>query len=253
MNPGKISAVFLLVICLADAGHSQNLIVNGDFRAGNTGFSTGYGFVTSGESVTPGTFGIRTNSQDFNPNYSTFVDPAGDGGPMLLLDGYAPGTPAWSETINVSPNKNYLFSGWATPSDPPNAAVLQFEINGAQIGGQYPLTSTIAWTNFSNIWFSGANTQATLSISDENTSYEAAGDDFALDDLSFGLFPELTIHLASHQAVLSWPTNNNYSLQSTTNLLSAWSAVTNVPVATNGQFIVTNLLARPQKFYRLSQ
>jgi hypothetical protein len=41
------------------------------------------------------------------------------------------------------------------------------------------------WVQFSSPWNSGTNTTATLSIIDTNGNYDASGDDFALDDISF--------------------------------------------------------------------
>ncbi len=52
---------------------------------------------------------------------------------------------------------------------------------------------------------------------------------------------------------ISWPNNaNGYNLESTTNLTSPfWSPVTNQPVSSGGNFIVTNALTLPRSFYRL--
>jgi hypothetical protein len=178
---------------------------------------------------------------------------------MMLLDGSTTTTVAWSETINISTNTDYTFSGWATSSDPLNPATLQFKVNGIQLGGGFPLTTNVVWTNFSNVWFSGTNQQATLAIYDINANYINAqgggGDDFALDDLSFGvLYPTLLINSANTNVVLTWPTNAiGFTLQSTTNLAPAvWNPVSPAPVIVNTNNVVTNAISGTQMFYQLS-
>jgi hypothetical protein len=120
----KIRINLILAMLLAGACDAQNLLTNGDFSEGNAGFSSGYTYVASGESFSPGTYGIRTNSQDFNGNYTSFYDHTTGNGNMLLLDG-SPGntTIAWTETVSVMTNMSYTFSCWATSSDPYSVAV----------------------------------------------------------------------------------------------------------------------------------
>ncbi len=60
--------------------------------------------------------------------------------------------------------------------------------------------------------------------------------------------PALTITRSGTNAILTWPNSaTNYVLQSTTNLASSsnWLGI-------NGEFLVTNPMAGPEKFYRLS-
>ena len=172
-------------------GAAQNLISNGDFSAGNAGFTSGYTFVASGTSATPGTCGIRTNSQSFNPGYNAFADHTTGSGLMLLVDGYTSGTTVWSQTVNVSSNAPYVFSGYAISAGG-NPAILQFFVNGVQVGANFNLPtvtvpSTPSWNNFSVGWNSTSNTTATLAIFDANPNWSSAGDDFGLDDLSLSL------------------------------------------------------------------
>jgi hypothetical protein len=69
--------------------------------------------------------------------------------------------------------------------------------------------------------------------------------------------PQLTISLSGVPPigiVLTWPTNAvGFTLQSTTNLLSPASWVTNspAPVVIAGQNTVTNPINGPQQFFRL--
>jgi hypothetical protein len=165
--------------------HAQNLLANEDFSGGNQDFSSGYSFVSSGTSTTAGTYGIRTSSQDFNPGYVSFGDHTTGTGNMMLVDGSTTAnTVVWSETVSVTNNAQYAFSGWATASDSANVPTLRFFINGIQAGPDVTLSTAAGqWQQFFMVWNSGATNSATLSIVDENLI--ALGNDFALDDLSF--------------------------------------------------------------------
>ena len=124
---------------IASALQARANLINGDFSAGNSGFTTGYSFIASGTSTTPGTFGVRTNSQDFNPGYNLFGDHTAGSGNMMLVDGVA-GTVVWQETVSVATNTTYTFSGWATPANSSNPAGLIFSINGIQVGSTLVLS-----------------------------------------------------------------------------------------------------------------
>jgi len=75
------------------------------------------------------------------------------------------------------------------------------------------------------------------------------------------LSPQLSILRSESNVVLSWPTNvagfdyAGFALQSTTNLISPviWTTNFSVPALVNGQYVVTNIIAGSQQFYRLSQ
>jgi len=103
----------------------------------------------------------------------------------------------WQQTVAVRPNSDYYFSAWAMNLNPVSPAQLQFEVNGVLVGtiadlnvapkpaseGDVALTN---WVNFySNPkWSSGAATTAVIRIRNLNTI--AGGNDFGLDDISFG-------------------------------------------------------------------
>jgi hypothetical protein len=63
--------------------------------------------------------------------------------------------------------------------------------------------------------------------------------------------PALKIVPADNEVRISWPDWAGYQLESTTNLAFSWSALTNVPAAVSGQFILTNMVDAGQQFYRL--
>src|SRR5690606_39256774 len=87
--------------------------------------------------------------------------------------------------IAVNPNTDYLFSAWITNAlNDPNVAVLQFSINGAQLGNPFSTTPNgCDWLEFNEPWNSGITTSAEICIVNQNTT--EGGNDFALDDISF--------------------------------------------------------------------
>ena len=160
-----------------------NLIVNGDFSAGNTGFSSEY--VYAANNTTEGEYFVGPSANTWNYNLSNCTDHTTGTGNMLLVNG----TPdidlkVWTQTVNVTPNTNYAFSTWIQALWPPNPAQLRFFINGKPVGNLITASlPTCTWTQFYTTWNSGSNTTATISIINKNT--QILGNDFALDDISF--------------------------------------------------------------------
>jgi hypothetical protein len=183
-----LAAVAISAYAYVSPSQAANLVTNGDFESGNSGFSTGYNFVASGQSATPGTYAVRTLSTNFNSAYNSFGDHTSGTGNMMLLDGLGSNTTAWTETIPVSPGSDTTFSVWVTSSDNENLPVLRFSIDGTQVGSDLTLPGVETgadWVNFIANWNSGINSSAVLTIADVNPTPLATGNDFALDDISF--------------------------------------------------------------------
>lgn len=165
-----------------------NLIVNGDFSQGNTGFVSGY---TNSTDLGPeGTFTVGTNPANYHAaGVASFGDHTTGTGLMLIANGaVTPNVTVWQETVSVQPGTSYHFTGWAREwggtSTDPSPAVLHVEINAQAAGADYHVPATVLqWSQFSFTWNSGAATTATIRIVDLNTV--ANGNDFVLDDLSF--------------------------------------------------------------------
>ena len=179
-----------------DGAHAQNLLTNGDFEQGNTGFATGYTYVPENGTVftVPGDYSVITNpATAFTNGYLSYGDHTTGSGLMFFADGAAPGLNVWSEDLNLAAG-GYTFSGWMSIPDPSlaNAATLAFLVNGAQDGGTFTVTEVGQWQEWTlhfNLT-SGGNTM--LSIQDTNPDFNAGYDDFTLDDLSLthGTTPE---------------------------------------------------------------
>ena len=160
-----------------------NLIVNGDFSAGNTGFSSSYNFYFSSQDE--GAYGIGPNPQAWHPGFTRCSDHTTGNGNMMIINGSPePDVVVWSQNITVVPNTNYVFSAWIQSLVAGNPAQLQFAINGNVLGNLITAsTATCQWTQFYTTWNSGDHTTAVISIVNKNT--QVFGNDFALDDISF--------------------------------------------------------------------
>lgn len=161
----------------------NNLIVNGDFSAGNAGFTSEYAFI--GTNTTEGEYFVGTNPTTWNPNLSTCGDHTAGNGNMMLVNGSpVVDVNVWKQTVTVTPNTNYAFVTWIQALWPPNPAQLQFSINGQTVGDLITaIVPTCTWSQFYTTWNSGNNTTATIAIVNKNTAIQ--GNDFALDDISF--------------------------------------------------------------------
>lgn len=173
----------------------SNLIYNGDFESGNSGFTSDYALSTPGYTCPSGNQvwgslgceGVYLVGPDASLTHSAFppcMDHSGVGN-MMMINGAPSLQQVWCQTINVVPNTDYIFQAYATSISPNSPAILQFSINGGLLGSPFSLSSaTCVWQEFYTVWNSGGNTSVEICITNQNTA--SGGNDFALDDLFFG-------------------------------------------------------------------
>ncbi|MBX7183076.1 MAG: PKD domain-containing protein, partial [Bacteroidia bacterium] len=126
---------------------SGNIVVNGDFSLGNSGFSSGY--VNSNNLVPAGNYEVTTNAANNHPNFVGVDHTTGSGQFMAVNGSGTPNTDVWCQTVNVTPNTTYAFSTWVSTLAPGNPAALQFGINGTQLGSVFNAPSTTGtWSQF---------------------------------------------------------------------------------------------------------
>ncbi|MBP1677809.1 MAG: hypothetical protein H6Q20_2368, partial [Bacteroidetes bacterium] len=161
-----------------------NLIHNGDFELGNTGFTSDYEYNPAtlyGE----GDYAVINNPNSLHGNFSACGDHTSGTGKMMVINGNTVAkSKVWGQTIQVDPNKEYAFYAYVTPVNASNPPVLQFSINGQILGEPYQSPSTTCqWNKFYAIWKSGTAQVAEISIVNQNIV--ANGNDFALDDIKY--------------------------------------------------------------------
>jgi hypothetical protein len=168
--------------------NSSELILNGDFSAGNIGFNSDYNYVVDipnfqMEMYPEGTYAVVTNPNLVHNGFSACADHTTGTGNMMVVNGAASLQDIWCQTVAVSPNTFYNVSAWIASVGPASPAILQFSINGNPIGNIINAPSSVCvWVPFNATWNSGSNTTATICILNLNTA--AGGNDFGIDDIS---------------------------------------------------------------------
>jgi len=164
----------------------SELITNGDFSSGNSGFTSAYSYhPASYVGGNAGTYTVGSNPHSWNTDLVSCADHTGSGGNMLLVNGASTAISAWSQTVTVTDSTNYVFSFWLNQLYPVSNPQIQFKVNGVQVGSVYDLSGTGTWQQVFFNWSSGASTSAVISIVDLNTGL--LGNDFAVDDISMKL------------------------------------------------------------------
>ena len=157
-------------------------IINGDFEQGNVGFTSEYEY-DEGIVLYGGLYNVDYDASLHHPDFIG-VGHGGTGNFMIINGAMESEIKVWTEQISVMPNTCYVFSAWVCTLVEESEALLQFSINGAQIGDVFSAPLQInTWQQFHVSWYSGDSTTATITILNQNT--ESMGNDFGLDDISF--------------------------------------------------------------------
>ncbi|MCT4580229.1 MAG: PKD domain-containing protein [Flavobacteriales bacterium] len=164
----------------------ENLVENGDFEAGNVGFTSQYNYFPTG--MQQGGYSFVTTATLWGANCNDHTTGTGN---LMLVDaacgtnGVAGGSDLWCQTIDVSPNTDYIFSAWATNANAtPSTANIGFFVNGTQIGGTIQTSTTPCdWQELNQIWNSGTNTSVDICV--RELTMICSGADFAIDDIFF--------------------------------------------------------------------
>jgi len=160
-----------------------NLVVNGDFSAGSTGFSTSYTPEPTG-STCNGCSAVDINPHSYDASWVSMGDHTTGTGKMLIVDG-ALSYPVnfWCESIPVMPNTDYLFSFWMASTYPSPLASIEVKINGIVIGAFSPSGTSGIWNRYRVTWNSGTSTLADICLDDLVTA--SFGNDLVVDDIAF--------------------------------------------------------------------
>lgn len=184
----------------------QNLLTNGDFSSGNTGFTSGYTYATGssalsagGEGSGEGNYAITTSPNNVHSGLANYGDHTTGSGKMMVINGSGNASNIiWEENVTSLAvggvtGSTYTFSGWISSAIATSAATLQVTINGANVGSVITAPAAAGvWQQFTVTWTRGAATSADIRLTDTNTA--ANGNDFALDDLR--LVPEPSTYAA---------------------------------------------------------
>ncbi|SFX27220.1 OmpA family protein [Cytophaga hutchinsonii ATCC 33406] len=180
---------------------NTNIIPNGSFESGNTGFESS--FQHSSANVPPGYYTITDQASYHNKD---FKDPVGgdhtEGGYglyMIINSDGTPGKKAWCGMVDVIPNSEYNFSlffcnlyrllppktnfAFESGDVKGNDPNIKVTIGSEEILIERDYFHMFKWLNASTIWYSGEH-KGPVRVCIENLNSNATGNDLALDDIS---------------------------------------------------------------------
>ena len=207
----KLFAISLTVVLglFSGSGEAANLVVNGNFSSGNTGFDTDYTFVSAPNPPAPpcapfiseGCYAIAYTAhnppqytvKDYYSGFTAIPDhTGGTPGAMLFANGAPASNFVWKQTLTVLPNTTYLFSAWVSSGlNDPAPANLRFQVDtSAGCSGSSSFTgigtlnanTAPGWVQGYATFRTGSSTSVCVGLLNQNSA--ANGNDFAIDDLS---------------------------------------------------------------------
>ena len=170
-------------------GTGTNLLANPSFNAGNTGFTSAYGYVandpnSNNELIPEALYAVGTDASQYHPAFAGFGHTGNTPDNFMMVNGSQNLSIVYQQTVTVRPNTYYSFSAFANSINPGSPAQLGFVINGKSTSTVTALDGTTNYVRISDLWFSGSNTSAVFEIRDVNKA--PGGNDFGLDDLYLG-------------------------------------------------------------------
>ncbi|TVR79187.1 MAG: T9SS C-terminal target domain-containing protein [Chitinophagaceae bacterium] len=174
-------------------GLGGNLIQNGDFEDGNTGFTTDYNYVNtpysggynSGTGLYPeGAYAVDVNPNFYHPQFQGSDLTTGSGKFMIVNGSPNMGDKVWCQNVSVEPNTSYELEAYVSSLVSSNPAIVYFTVNSTA-ALHLPVTAPStqnSWIPFGGEWYSGTSTTAEVCIYNENTI--KSGNDFGLDEIS---------------------------------------------------------------------
>ncbi len=189
-NPTTSTASTITYTLLAKS-EENNLVTNGNFSNGNTGFITDYLFTGSGAGLlAPGEYAINTSTSNAGLGAADCRDHTTATGNMLTGVSDATNNIIWQQPVNIVPNTNYIFSLWVQAPNTLSKAMFSLLINGNTVldSATVPAASC-TWKKYTVLWNAGNNTVAQLAIADQTPPTTITGfDNFAIDDISFATY-----------------------------------------------------------------
>lgn len=163
-----------------EAMSSINLISNGNFEAGNSGFTHEYSYGFPGGTFGPGWLSVGTNPLGYNGSWAPCGDHTSGSGNQLIVDGHtSANAKVWCQTVSVSPGKTYLVRFYVQsvfPAAPCQLNVLANNVSFGTVQGG----ALCDWQSFEECFKA---TSASVEICIRETSGIGYGNDFAIDDI----------------------------------------------------------------------
>jgi len=170
-----------------------NQIINGDFSAGNTGFTSSLPFDMNCNAES---YGVGAEARD-KCNNSQWANDLWDHtvgnstGSYMIVDAWnnTNSNMIWSttSTVNVVAGQDYVFSFWQVRgiSSTASTQTLEMRVGGATIATVSTVGAPqLGWTEYCTTWT--ATTTGTVSVSIWQTGSYNGNQDYGIDDIYFG-------------------------------------------------------------------
>jgi len=173
-----------------------NLVTNGNFSAGNTGFSTQFAYNTNLNA--DGTYYVATNAATHHPQFIG----TGNGQFLMVNAGWEqPGWNFWCQTVPVCPGQTYTLSYRGVSLASQNPPLLTLFVNNDWTYQDQQLgVGQNQWQTYNTTWTAPSGvTSAEFCL--RISSGWGVGNDFGIDDISISS----TVVLSDQIAVLADP------------------------------------------------
>ena len=199
----RTAAVAGISLLAAAPARATSLISNGDFSAGNTGFTSGYSYntINPGPELVEGAYSVVTQASDVHAAWGGYYDhTSGDSSGKYFVANASSDTSqtVWqSSLITVGQaNTPYRFEAWLTKIYPyeSNPPLLSFQIGDGTTWTNLGETASLDDANPGEWVFAYADGQFTSAgqyyVRLKNSNGASGGNDLGLDDVYFGLRSE---------------------------------------------------------------
>jgi gliding motility-associated-like protein len=194
-------------LCPDGSVGGQNLITNGDFESGYTGFTSGYVQTNSGL-LSSNRYSIRNSTNLVNTQWAAIDHTIGSStGSFAVFDGPSANV-AYRTAVTLQQNTDYVFCAWVdnlVTTSVPSAPVLRISVGSLVIepGRLLPKTPD-GWQLMTYTFNSGTNSSVNLDIRDIGGGQY---NDWAMDDLSLracGPIVDLCCDDLDEQAIIDY-------------------------------------------------
>ncbi len=171
---------------------TNNLVSNGDFSAGNTGFGSDLPYQLGCVQESYYVSAIPRDKCSLFPG-TLFDHTLGDStGSYLIVDGprtATTGNTIWEQTLSVTGGQIYNFSFWVQPrfSSSNFPLSLGLFVNGVAVSPTFVPSNSTAWEQFCTQWQRRGDTSGPVTISlRQLNNFGEIGYDYGIDDIYFG-------------------------------------------------------------------
>lgn len=168
-----------------------NLITNGDFESGNTGFGSSYSFNATNITAAQ-TYTVTTDPHDQHGSATSYPDHTlGDGtGLMMAINGATSQQTFWAQTVAVTAGTVYDFSLWLSLWYA-GAVSVRLEADDVAVGTFSAPDTKGTWEKKATTFSFATSGNVDLKLVNLSTAF--GGNDFAVDDISLTAAPAVPL------------------------------------------------------------